>query len=335
MDLGTPEPESESDGEMSKIAPRGPRTPPDYMYSEGEERMPHTPEGSPPPRTPPRRHKGPRTPSPSRDRLSSSRHKGRRSKSKRKRRSRSRSLKVKGPRTPSPPPSGRSPTWSHVTLKRSRSPSPCSKNEGHTPSDMIASPPQDPLPTSNSPKLQDENENSSIIEEKSSIVAVEYTESQVEKSGSNNNSPIPKPDSLKSHSPIPIPVSQQSPPAGTHSPHSSSPEHSPLDLSLTSDPGGTEPPESAPPPRKKRRGEGKVKSKASKAKEDYRHKVSMCVCMCVCMHRLALFGIASSLVQYLWLFGSHNLFLVMVVVLPLYGRSCYPKACSSFPSIAD
>lgn len=277
MDLGTPEPESESEGEMSKFAPRGPRTPP-LDYSEGEERMPHTPEGSPPPRGPSKRHKGPRTPSPSRS--SSSRHKGRRSKSKRKRRSRSRSLKVKGPRTPSPPPSGRSSVRSHAVLRLSRSPSPPGKDEGHTPSYVITSPTHDELsPTSISPKLQDENENSSIVEEKS-ITTVECSEpSQVEKFGSSDNSPMPKPDSLKSHSPIPVPVSQHSPSTGIHSSplYSSSQEHSPLNLSLTSDPGGAELQESAPPPRKKHRGEKKVKSKASRAKEEYRHKVSKCV----------------------------------------------------------
>ena len=272
MDLGTPEPESESEGEASRIAPRGPRTPPDY--SEGEERIPHTPEGSPPPRTPPKRHKGPRTPSPIRS--SSSRHKHRRLKSKRKRRSRSRSLKVKGPRTPSPPPSGRSPVQPYSSPKSSHSPSPHHKDEGHTPSDVVTSMKQDLLPTSISQKaLQEENENNTIVEEKSIAVAVECSESQVEKSGSNNSSPIPKPDSPKLHSPSSIP---HSPPTGSPStPHSSSQEHSPLNFSLTSDPGGAEPQELAPPPRKKHRSEGKVKRKSSKAKEDYRHKVSVCM----------------------------------------------------------
>ena len=312
MDLGTPEPESESEGEMSKIAPRGPRTPPDY--SEGEERMPHTPEGSPPPRTLPKRHKGPRTPSPSRS--SSSRHKGRRSKSKRKRRSRSRSLKVKGPQTPSPPPSRQSPMQLHTTLKRSRSPSPPSKDEGHAPSDVVTSPTHDLSPTSISPKLQDENENSSVIEEKS-ITTAECSESQVEKSGSNDNSPMPKPDSLKSHSPIPVPVSQHSPSTtGPHSPlYSSSQEHSPLNLSFTSDPGGVELQESAPPPRKKHRGEKKVKSKASKAKEEYRHKVCVCVSACVLYkHCLALPAHWSNICG---IFGYRNLLLIMVMVLPI------------------
>ena len=190
---------------------------------------------------------------------------------------------MKGPRTPSPPPaSGRSPVRSYdVLLKHSRSPSPPVKDEGHALSNVITSPTHADLsPTSISPKLKiDENENSSIVEEKSSIT-VECSESQVEKSGSNDNSPIPKPDSLKSHSPIPIPVSQHSPSTEIHSSplYSSSQEHSPLNLSLTSDPGGAEPQESAPPPRKKHRGEKKAKSKASKTKEEYRHKVSVCVC---------------------------------------------------------
>ena len=270
---------------MSKIAPRGPRTPP-LDYSEGEERMPHTPEGSPLSRAPSKRHRGPRTPSPFHS--SSSRHKGRRSKSRRKRRSRSRSLKVKGPRTPSPPRSGRSPMRSHAILKRSHSPSPPppSKNESHTLSDVAATPTHDVSPTSISPKLQDENKNSSIVEEKSTSVELECSDSQVEKSDSIDNSPMPKSDSPKSHSPIPIPVSQHSPSTGIHSSplYSSSQEHSPLNLSLTSDPGGAEQQESAPPPRKKHRGEKKAKSKASKAKEEYRHKVSVCLHVYVCLH---------------------------------------------------
>ena len=314
MDLGTPEPESESEGDVSKIAPRGPRTPPPD-YSDGEERMPHTPEGSPPSlRTMAKRHKGPRTP-PSPSRSGSSRHKGRRSKSKHKRRSGSRSSKVKGPRTPSPPParSGRSPVRSHdVFLKhssRSHSPSPPGKDEGHALSDVMTSPAHADLsPTSISPKLQiDENENSSIVEEKLSTT-VECSESQVEKSGSNDNSPISKPDSLKSHSPIPIPVSQHSPSTGIHSSplYSSSQEHSPLNLSLTSDPGGVEPQEPAPPPRKKHRGEKKAKSKASKTKEEYRHKVSVCVSACY---------ILGSIVWHCQLIGAIILWLFLDAVI--------------------
>ena len=282
MDLGTPEPESESEGEVSKFVLTGPRTPPDF--SEGDERMPHTPEGSPPAKIPQKRHKGQRNLSPTRS--SSSRPKRPRSKLKHKRpSSRSKSLKVKGPRTPSPPPSGRSPKQLQLTPKKLHTSSPPHKEVGHAPLTAITSSKQDELSTLESPRTsQLDKEISRTLEMKSS--ATESSDSQVEIIGSNDSSFIPKPDSPKLQSPIRIPAAQHSPPT-LSPPLSSSQEHSPLDLSIASDPGEAEPQDLAPPPRKKHKGEGRTKRKASKAKEEYRHKVCTCLSACV-WTRLAL-----------------------------------------------
>ena len=265
MDLGTPEPQSESEeGEIEKTGvPRGPRTPP--PDDSEKEKQPHTPEGSPP--RIPKSHRGPRTPSPAR-------HSSSRRRSHRKRRRRSRSSKVKGPRTPSPVDitsvqSSRSSSKSLLSpSKSSYSPSPHTLGQGSDVSLSTATVTSQ-KPTA-SPKLVQED---NAVTGEESVPIVDSVQSQVAKSGSN--SPTLKSDTPKLHSPLP--VLPHTPPQSNSPPFSSSQEHSPLNLSLDSEVERTETKQkSTSPPKKKHRGEGrgKAKSKTSKAKEEYRHKVS-------------------------------------------------------------
>ena len=261
MDLGTPEPESDSEQDVDKSIPRGPRTPPDN--SEGYGGEPHTPEGTPPPI--PKGHKGPRTPSPKS-------YTSPQLKTHRKRRHRH--SRVKGPRTPSPPRHRRrrskSSSKSSISpVKSSHSPSPHPrphKPEHHTPltSTTVLSPKSLPSPQTI------KSEGVSVAERLAKVLG--STESQVEKSVSH--SPTSKSDTLKLHSPLSIPPTTSVPPDSQQS--STPQEHTPLNMSLLNESTASEgQDELTPPPRKKHRGEGKVKSKSSKAKDEYRHRVSV------------------------------------------------------------
>lgn len=266
MDLGTPEPQSESEeGEIKKTGvPRGPRTPP--PDNSEEEKQPYTPEGSPP--QTPKSHRGlPRTPSTA---CHSSSHR----RSRRKQRRRSRNLKVKGPRTPSPV--DRTPVQSSHSSSKSLlspskslySPSPHTLGQGSDVS-LSAAAVTSQKPSASPITVQEDN----TVTGEGSLPIVDSVESQVAKSGSN--SPTLKSDTLKLHSPLPVLL--HTPPQPNSPPFSSPQEHSPLNLSFDSEVERTETQQKwTSPPKKKHRGEGrgKVKSKTSKAKEEYRHKVS-------------------------------------------------------------
>ena len=272
MDLGTPEPQSESEeGEIEKTGgPRGPRTPPPDHSK--EEKQPYTPEGSPPLTS--KSHRGPRTPSPACH--SSSRLRSHR----KQRRRRSRSSKVKGPRTPSPV--DRTPVRSSHSSKgllspskTSHSPSPHILGQGNNASVSTAK------VTSHKPSASPKTvqEDIAVTAEESVPTTADSVESQVAKSGSN--SPTLKSDTPKLHSPLP--VLPHTPPQPNPPLFSSSQEHSPLNLSFDSEVERTETQQKwSSPPKKKHRGEGrsKVKRKTSKAKEEYRHKVSQVKCTC-------------------------------------------------------